>query len=73
MHLCLFKLNVNRIERRLVAMQHIVVLLIVIAFFIGLAYLVHMCAKNNYTLRYSSKKRKIEIHPSQDKSHPTNG
>ena len=49
----------------------IIILIGVISFFLGLAYLVHMCAKNKYTLKYSSKKRKIEIHPSQDKSHPT--
>lgn len=45
-------------------------LLIIIAFFIGLGFLIHICSKNRYELKYSSQKRKIEIYPT-DKSHPT--
>lgn len=52
------------------AMDLIKVLLITIAFFLGLAFLVHICSKNRYELRYYSKKRKIEICPI-DKSHQT--
>lgn len=46
------------------------ILLIVIAFFLGLALLIHICSKNKYTLVYHSKKRKIKIHPN-DESNPT--
>ena len=45
-------------------------LLILIAFFIGLAFLVHICSKNRYAIKYVSQKRKIEIYPT-DNSHPT--
>ena len=51
-------------------MELIKILLIVIAFFLGLAFLVHICSKKRYGLRYCSKKRKIEIYPT-DKSHHT--
>ena len=51
-------------------MRLIEILLIIIAFFIGLAFLVHICSKKRYALRYSSQKRKIEIYPI-DKPHQT--
>ena len=51
-------------------MELIKLLLIIIAFFLGLAFLVHICSKKRYALRYCSRKRKIEIYPT-DKSHPT--
>ena len=47
------------------------ILLIIIAFFLGMSFLVHICSRNKYILRYISKKRKIEIYP-KDRSHPTN-
>lgn len=53
-------------------MELIKILLIIIAFFLGLAFLVHTCSKYKYELRYYSKKRKIEICPI-DKSHQTHG
>ena len=43
--------------------------LIIIAFFLGLSFLVHICAKKRYSLKYQSAKRKIEIYPN-DRSHP---
>lgn len=52
-------------------MRLIEILLMIVAFFIGIAFLVHICSKHNYALKYSSKKRKIEIYP-MDKSHPNN-
>lgn len=45
------------------------ILLLVIAFFFGLAFLVHICSKKRYALRYQSQKRKIEIYP-MNRSHP---
>ena len=51
-------------------MKLIKILLIIIAFFLSLAFLVHICSKKRYALRYCSKKRKIEIYP-VDKSHPS--
>lgn len=54
-------------------MELVKILLIIIAFFLGLAFLVHICSKNKYSINYTSQKRKIEIYPSQnDKSHPIN-
>ncbi len=52
-------------------MDFIKTLVIILAFFLGLALLVHICSKHKYSLKYSSKDRKIEIYPSQDKSHPS--
>ena len=52
-------------------MELIKVLLIILAFFLGLSFLVHICSKKRYGLKYCSKKRKIEIYPT-DKPHPTN-
>ena len=52
-------------------MELIKLLLIIIAFFLGLVFLVHTCSKNKYGLKYCSKKRKIEIYPIKDKSHQT--
>lgn len=53
-------------------MKLIEILLIVVTFFLGLGFLIHICSKNKYELKYSSQKRKIEIYPSQtDKSHQT--
>lgn len=49
------------------------ILLIIIAFFLGMSFLVHICSKNSCILKYSSKKRKIEICPQRNKSHPTQG
>ena len=55
-------------------MELIKILLILVAFFLGLAFLVHICSKNKCSLKYSSDKRKIEICPLvNDKSHPING
>ncbi|MBR3002649.1 MAG: hypothetical protein IKF38_03680 [Clostridia bacterium] len=53
-------------------MEIVKTLLFLIVFFLGLGFLVHICAKNKYILKYTSQKRKIEICPAQDKSHPTN-
>ena len=50
-------------------MELIKILLIILAFFLGLSFLVHICSKKRYALKYCSKKRKIEIYPI-DKSHP---
>ena len=72
-NLCIYavnSLNVNNVRRRLTAMRLIEILLIIIAFFIGLSILVHICSKKKYALRYCSQKRKIEIYP-HDKSHQT--
>ena len=49
-------------------MKLIIILLVLVAIFLGMAFLIHICSKNNYVLRYCSKKRKIEIYPT-DKSH----
>jgi len=54
-------------------MKILTTLLVLITFFLGLAFLIHICAKSKYVLKYSSKNRKIETYPSKsDKSHPTN-
>ena len=50
-------------------MELIKILLIIIAFFLGLAFLVHICSKKRYALKYCSRKRKIEIYPI-DRPHP---
>ena len=52
-------------------MELIKILLIILAFFLGLSFLVHICSKKRYALKYCSIKRKIEIYPT-DKPHPTN-
>ena len=44
-------------------MKLIEILLIIIAFFFGMAFLIHICSKNRCAFKYISKKRKIEIHP----------
>ena len=72
-NLCIYafySLNVNYERRRLAAMELIKILLIIIAFFLGLAFLVHICSKNKCEFKYCSRKRKIEIHP-KDESHQT--
>ena len=51
-------------------MDLIKILLMMIAFFLGLAFLVHICSRKRYALKYSSKKRKIEIYTT-DRSHPS--
>jgi len=51
-------------------MELVKILLIIIAFFLGLSFLVHICSKHRYSLKYCSQKRKIEICPI-DKSHQT--
>ena len=48
-------------------MKLISILLIIIAFFIGLSFLINICSKNGYALSYCSQKRKIEIYPAKDK------
>ena len=60
----------NNVRKGLTAMKLIEFLLIIMAFFIGTALLIHMCSKHKYVFRYYSDKRKIEICPS-DKSHQT--
>ena len=47
------------------------IILIIIAFFLEMTFLIHICSKNKCILRYISKKRKIEIYPI-DRSHPNN-
>lgn len=72
-NLCIYAnngLNVNIARRRLTAMELVKILLIIIAFFLGLSFLVHICSKHKYSLKYCSRKRKIEICPN-DKPHPT--
>lgn len=49
-------------------MKLIILLLIIIVFFLGIGFLIHICSINRYALRYCSQKRKIEIYPG-DKSH----
>ncbi len=49
-------------------MKLIEIILIIIAFFLGIGVLIHICSKNKYEFKYSSPKRKIEIYPT-DKSH----
>ena len=44
---------------------------ILIVSFIGICSIIHICSKNNYAIKYTSDKRKIEIHPVKDKSHQT--
>ncbi|MBQ3414023.1 MAG: hypothetical protein IJH39_01455 [Clostridia bacterium] len=51
-------------------MEVVKIVLLLVVLFLGLAFLVHICAKHNCILKYSSQKRKIEICP-KDKSHPT--
>lgn len=70
----IISINVNTKEGGAV-MKIAIALLLIITFFLELAFLVHICAKNKYALKYSSKDRKIEIYPSaklKDKSHPIN-
>ena len=43
-------------------------LLMKLVSFGGIGFLIHICSKNKYILKYSSEKRKIEIYPAQDKS-----
>lgn len=65
-NLCIYafhSLNVNYVRRRPIAMRLIGVLLILVVFFIGIGFLIHMCSKHRYQLKYYSKKRKIEICP----------
>lgn len=50
-------------------MKLIEFLLIIIAFFIGIGFLIHICSKNKYELKYSSQKRKIEIYPADKSQH----
>lgn len=35
--------------------------------FLGLSWLIHICAKHDYSLVYQSQKRKFEIFPNKDK------
>lgn len=53
-------------------MKLISILLILIVFFMGLGFLIHICSKNKYALCYCSQKRKIEIYPVMDKSQTIN-
>ena len=50
-------------------MKLISILLILVAFFLGIGFLIHICSKYGYALSYCSQKRKIEIYPAKDKSH----
>ena len=43
-------------------------LLMKLVSFGGIGFLIHICSKNKYILKYSSEKRKIEIYPDKDKS-----
>ena len=43
-------------------------LLMKLVSFGGIGFLIHICSKNKYILKYSSEKRKIEIYPEKDKS-----
>jgi len=73
-NLCIYavnSLNVNYVRRGLAVVKLIGMLLIIIAFFIGIGFLIHICSKSRYEFKYCSQKRKIEIYPA-DKSHPTN-
>jgi hypothetical protein len=51
-------------------MKLVAILLIIIVSFIGLAFLIYICAKYNYELKISSDKRKIEIRLYKNESHP---
>ena len=44
----------------------LMVILIIGAFFVGLALLIYMCAKNEYSFSYQSTKRKFEIYPNKE-------
>ena len=44
-------------------MKLIYALLILIVFFAGIGFLIHICSKNKYVFKYVSLKRKIEIYP----------
>lgn len=46
------------------------ILVLLVTFFLGMSFLVHICAKNKCSFKYTSTKRKIEICP-KDKSQPT--
>ena len=42
-------------------------------FLFGLSFIVHICSKSKYSIKYESVKRKIEIYPnSKDKPQTTN-
>ncbi len=51
-------------------MKLISILLILVAFFFGIGFLIHICSKNGYALSYCSQKRKIEIYPSKGQTSP---
>ena len=47
-------------------MQSIIIALLVGSFFLlALCILIHRCSKDGYSLKYQSKKRKIEIYPNR--------
>ena len=49
-------------------MELIEYLLMKLVSFGGIGFLIHICSRNKYIFKYSSKKRKIEIYPEHDKS-----
>lgn len=51
-------------------MELLKLLIMIIAFFLGLSFLVHICSKKRYALKYCSRKRKIEIYPIDKSHHP---
>ena len=52
-------------------MEILTILVLFLAFFLGIGFLIHICSKKKCILKIISKKRKIEICPI-DKSHPIN-
>lgn len=52
-------------------MEILTILVLLLAFFREIEFLIHICSKKKYILKITSKKRKIEICPI-DKSHPIN-
>lgn len=53
-------------------MKLISILLILVAFFLGIGFLIHICSKKGYALSYCSQKRKIEIYPVKGQTSPNN-
>ena len=53
-------------------MKLIEILLIILVSFLGLAFLVHICSKNDYAIEYNSDKRKIKIYPIRNRSYQQN-
>lgn len=49
-------------------MELIEKLLMKLVSFGGIGFLIYICSKNKYILKYTSEKRKLEIYPEEDKS-----